>query len=298
MEPRASGSEVTPGPGPSGTPVRPEDLAPSSGAEPSEESLTPETMPTTRPDLGAASTERTAATADDGAEDRAEDGPAIELGSLMWSTRVRAGARASDFLGSLAVLSEADAPGDGVSDDGVWEDVAGSAPPRVPATEGGLFWGDVNLPLQIEDILRRPLVHDGKPVAEFKTDSKRARRLVAYAACKDGRPAVFYGSRLPGEISDFALVFIREHEMAHHVERDVDCEKGTTKYPLSKGAELAADCRAARRLLAFKGGSDVLKVVYGTFYGMNRRATGHYPSTVERANQLDQCVREAQTSAA
>ena len=215
----------------------------------------------------------------------------------MWTARVRQGTRASRFLSALPTLPESAAPGTDVDGDGVWEDVAAAAPPSVPA-EGGLFWGDVNLPLQIEDILLRPLVHRGRPVAEYKSDSKRTRRLVAYAGCQAGEPAVFYGSRLPGEISDFALVFIREHEMAHHVERDVDCDKGTTKYPLSKGAELAADCRAARRLLAFKGGSDVLKVVYGTFYGMNRRATGHYPSTVERANQLDECVREAPTSAA
>jgi hypothetical protein len=147
-------------------------------------------------------------------------------------------------------------------------------------------------PPDIAPFLARPLVIDGQEVVE--TSNKRARQRIAVAACKDGKPIIYWSPYLGSEVSPYSLVFFRLHEAAHFRLRHVVCggsPGAAADYPTSPAQEQSADCSARSTLAASETGQEIIGSAYERLWSMKRPGDGRYPSSRSRATTLrNKCI--------
>lgn len=156
-----------------------------------------------------------------------------------------------------------------------------------------LFWDSGNSvnqakitiipPPNIAPMLSRKLLWNEKeiPVEINKIANKRG----AVAYCVDSQPKIYLPKKDDKRISPYALVFFRFHEYAHHVLGHTICTRGVN---LTSKEEIMADCFASD-ILENEFGQDGVAIIHhmsGTLNGINMSASGHYPSSLTRAELL------------
>ncbi len=109
---------------------------------------------------------------------------------------------------------------------------------------------------------------------------------IGVAECEGAAPIILLAPRAPQPISNAAMMFFREHEMAHHVLRHIDCSRGQSVRSGGPEQEIQADCEAAKTLVMFPDGDRVVDIVFGHFWTWNQSGSVTHPSSRARASAL------------
>jgi len=109
---------------------------------------------------------------------------------------------------------------------------------------------------------------------------------IGVAECEGTTPIILLAPRPIQAISNAAMMFFREHEMAHHVLGHIDCSRGQTVRTGGPEQEIQADCEAEKTLIAFQDGQRVVDIVFGHFWTWNQPASATHPSSQGRARAL------------
>lgn len=113
-----------------------------------------------------------------------------------------------------------------------------------------------------------------------------ASDVIGVAECEGQTPIILLAPRPTQPISNAAMMFFREHEMAHHVLGHIDCSTGQTARTGGQEQELQADCEAAKTLSNFQDGERVVDIMFGHFWTWNQGASTTHPSSRTRAAAL------------
>jgi hypothetical protein len=141
-------------------------------------------------------------------------------------------------------------------------------------------------PPDLSVIANRELKVGNQTVAVIRHSN--AQQVVGVADCDGTRPIILLAPRAPDALTNAAMMFFREHEMAHHVLGHIDCSRGQTARLGGPDQETQADCKAAEMLRMFPDGQRVVDIVFGHFWTWNQPATSTHPSTQARAVALFQ----------
>ena len=109
---------------------------------------------------------------------------------------------------------------------------------------------------------------------------------IGVATCEGTTPIILLAPRPIQPISNAAMMFFREHEMAHHVLGHIDCSRGQTVRTGGPEQEIQADCEAEKTLAMFQDGGRVVDIVFGHFWTWDQPPSVTHPSSRNRANAL------------
>jgi hypothetical protein len=109
---------------------------------------------------------------------------------------------------------------------------------------------------------------------------------IGIAECEGTAPIILLAPRPVQAISNAAMMFFREHEMAHHVLGHIDCSRGQTVRTGGPEQEIQADCEAEKTLIQFQDGQRVVDIVFGHFWTWNQPGSVTHPSSQSRARAL------------
>lgn len=140
-------------------------------------------------------------------------------------------------------------------------------------------------PPEVSEILNRVLVARGQPV--YAVSAPSANSSWGEAVCRGKRQVVLLALKPQQRLSDYTMLFIREHEIAHHELGHVNCAIGKTRRSGGPQEEHDADCAAARALLHFRAGSRVLDRSWANFSYLRIGRTPTHPSTQARADTIE-----------
>lgn len=143
------------------------------------------------------------------------------------------------------------------------------------------------------DFATRALAVEGRPIIEKA--HRAANRRWGKATCDGGAPLLLYGIDRADRVSPMAYAFFREHEYAHFVLKHSACPL-TGPGPgdaAQRARELAADCWAARQLMAQGSwGQMVVGVAIDRLAQLDQKESGTHPSSRARVQNLMQCKPE------
>jgi hypothetical protein len=115
--------------------------------------------------------------------------------------------------------------------------------------------------------------------------NSEANGVIGMTKCIEGKPFIYYDTRINKKISSEVIVFFREHEYAHFKLGHSGCGLSSDVLDRHK-KELAADLEAAKTILAFKDGLRILDFVVATLSVMNENQDFYHPSSKERIDNL------------
>jgi hypothetical protein len=145
-------------------------------------------------------------------------------------------------------------------------------------------------PPDVTAILNRPMESNGVPI-EVRV-VRDANGHGGIATCDGRRPIIQLAAQPPRALHSYAMLFFREHELAHHTLGHISCVTGKTRRTGPPSEELDADCEAARVLALYQNGAVVVDRTWGTFHTMGLGPSKTHPSTIERALHLDNCPEQ------
>lgn len=135
---------------------------------------------------------------------------------------------------------------------------------------------------EIAEILREKVEVNG--VAVKQRFSRSLGASVAAMSCENRTPVILYNVEAIAELSPPALRFIKEHEIAHIREADLNC---TTLKEKQGRQEKTADCHAAQTLsLRGQEGNDAVAAIAQHFYQLNEGRKPPYESSATRSRYL------------
>jgi len=148
----------------------------------------------------------------------------------------------------------------------------------------------------IEPILKRPLLFNGRSVPVLL--SSRADRYIGEAvATRDGYANVLGKAPDPTfRLNPYALLFFREHEMAHITLGHITSRGGHGIRTGGPEQEFEADCEAVRVLLGFRDGRSVLDRAWSVLNSIPGGDTKTHPAPSKRAKHIDDVCTEPGTS--
>jgi hypothetical protein len=139
-------------------------------------------------------------------------------------------------------------------------------------------------PLQIGALLNRELKIGGTTIQVRAARS--ANDAIGLADCSNGQPVITLALNPGRAVLPAAVVFVREHELAHHALGHMDCSSGQRRRGGGPQQELDADCWAARSLSQLPDGNRAVDIAAGNIARWNYGATATHPAASVRADAL------------
>jgi len=146
-------------------------------------------------------------------------------------------------------------------------------------------------PPQIQAIVERRLTLDSVVIVVQRNRS--ADKIWGLATCAGATPVVYLAVKPSTHLNDYAVLFVREHEVAHHSLGHVDCKRGKRFRTGLSDEEYLADCEAVRVLRSFPQGLRVIDRTYSVLEGMSDGDSEDHPSSSHRAKHIDDvCITD------